>query len=109
MHEELLRHLVPGRKQHGGPVDAVEPKDVLREQVVHDGPELGLKILALTRVGQRAQVVDERVGPDVGDLALVPRQRDAPGLACARDAEVLEPAGDEGARLVEPEPGQHEV
>src|SRR5581483_8673993 len=47
--------------------------------------------------------------PDVGDLALVPRQRDAPGLARAADAEVVETPGDEGARLVVAIGRKHEV
>ena len=61
------------------------------------------------RVGERAQVVDERVGPDVGDLIRIPRDRDAPGLARAADREVLQAAGDEAPRLVVAEAGQHEV
>ena len=38
VHEQLLRHLVPGREQERGPVDAVEAEDVLRQQVPR-GPE----------------------------------------------------------------------
>ena len=61
------------------------------------------------RVGQRAQVVDERIGPDVGDLLRIPRDRDAPRLRRAADREVAQAARDEAPRLVVPEAGQHEV
>ena len=60
-------------------------------------------------VGQRTQVVDEGVGPDVGDLIRIPRDRDSPRLRRAADREVAQPARDEALRLVCPEPGQHEV
>ena len=78
----------------------MEPQDVLPDEVVHDRPEGRDEVFTRPRIGERAQVVDERVGPDVGDLALVPRERDSPGLARATDAEVAEPAGDECPRLV---------
>ena len=61
------------------------------------------------RVGERAQVVDERVGPDVGDLVRIPRDRDAPRLARAADREVLQAALDEAPRLVGAELRQDEV
>ena len=107
--EELLWHLVTGRQQHRRPVHAVEAEDVLAEHVPGRGPVLGYEVLARARVGERAQVVDERISPDVGDLALVPRQRDAPGLARAADREVLQAPRDEAPRLVVAERRQHEV
>ena len=73
------------------------------------GPVPGDEVLARTRVGQRAQVVDERVRPDVRDLVGVPRDRDAPRQALTADREVLQPARDERPGLVRPEPGQHPV
>ena len=81
----------------------------LAEQVAHLGPELLAEVLALSCVGQCAHIVDERVDPDVDDLALVPRDRDAPGLARAAEAEVLQAALDERARLVVTEARQDEV
>ena len=81
----------------------------LRHQVAHLGPERVAQILAGPCEGERAQIVDERVRPDVGDLPLVPRQRDAPGLARAADREVAQPARDEAPHLVEPERRLHEV
>src|SRR5690349_13381759 len=63
------------------------------------------QILSGSRIGERTDVVDERIGPDVGNLALIPGQRDPPWLAGARDAEVAKTAGDERARLVVAEVG----
>ncbi len=106
--EELLGHLVAGRQEHRGPEHAMEAEDALAEHVTGGRPVHRNEILARPRVGERAQVVDERVSPDVGDLALVPGQRDAPGLARAADREVLEATGDEAPRLVVAEVRQHE-
>ena len=78
-------------------------------QVVDRGPVPRDEVLARPRVGQRAQVVDERVRPDVDDLLRVPRDGNAPRLTCAADREVLEPARDEAPGLVRAERGQHEV
>ena len=108
MDEELLRRVVARREQQRGPVDAVEAQDVLREQVADVRPE-DVEVLPGPRVRQRAEVVDERVGPDVGDLIRIPRDRDAPRLARAADREVAEAARDEAARLVVTELRQHEV
>ena len=79
------------------------------EQVMRHRPVAVAEVLARARVRERAQVVDERVGPDVRDLALVPRQRNPPRLAGARDAEVAQAACDERARLVVAEVGQDEI
>ena len=109
MDEDLLRHGVARGEQHRRPVDAVEPQDVLRHQMPHLGPERVAQILAGPCERERAQIVDERVRPDVGDLPLVPRQGNAPGLARAADREVAEPARDEALHLVEPKRRLHEV
>jgi hypothetical protein len=107
VHEELLRRVVAGGEQERGPVDAVEAEDVLPEQMPDLGPE-ALEVLA-GRVAEGAPVVDERVGPDVGDLLRIPRDRHAPGLRRPADREVAEAAPDEAARLVGAEPRQDEV
>ena len=109
VHEKLLRYVVSRRHEHCWPVHAVEAKDVLAEHVASCRPVRRHEVLTRTGVRERAQVVDERVSPDVGDLALVPRQRDAPGLARAADREVLQATRDEAPRLVVAERRQHEV
>src|SRR6516164_9623273 len=87
----------------------MEAQDVLREQVVDRGPILVPEVFARPRVRQCAEVVDERVDPDVRDLALVPGKRDSPRLSGPRDTEVAEPARDERPRLVEAEVRTDEV
>jgi hypothetical protein len=87
----------------------VEAEDVLADQVVDVGPEPLPQVLPFTRVRERAQVVDERVYPDIGDLLLVPGDRHAPRLPSTADAEILKAPLDEAARLVVPEPRQDEL
>jgi hypothetical protein len=74
---------------------------------MHSRPET-LEVLA-RRVVKRTQVIDESVGPDVGDLLGVPGNRYPPRLGCAADRKVAETALDEAARLVVAELRQHEV
>src|SRR5215831_20264199 len=107
--EQLLRHFIPGREEQRRPVDAVEAQDVLAEEMVDVGPEPLAQILAFARVRERAEVVDERVYPDIRDLPFVPRDRHAPRLAGPADAEILEAALDEAARLVVAEARQNEI
>ena len=109
MDEKLLWHLVAGREQEGRPVDAMEPQDVLPEEVANRGPEARPQILARPGIRERAPVVDERVRPDVCDLRLVPRDRDSPRLTRTADREVLQTAGDEAPSLVVAECREHEV
>src|SRR5438132_968370 len=64
----------------------------------------------LTRcIAEGAQVVDERVGPDVCNLLRVPWDRDPPCLRRPADRKVAEPAFNEAARLVVAELRQDEV
>ena len=59
--------------------------------------------------GQRAQVVDEGVRPDIRNLLGIPRNRDAPRLPGAADREVLQARRDEASRLVVAKAGLDEV
>ena len=106
MHEQLPRRLVARGEEQRRPVDAVEAEDVLRQEV-RRRPE-ALEVLAGC-VMERAQVVDERVGPDVGDLIGIPGDRHPPGLRRAADREIAQPALDEAAGLVVTEARQHEL
>src|SRR3954447_20008980 len=72
-------------------------------------PEALTEILALARVGKCTDVVDERVYPDIGDLLLVPGDRNAPRLAGTADAEIRQAALDEAPRLVVAEARQDEI
>ena len=87
----------------------MELENVLRQEVPHLRPETGPEVLARAGEGERAPVVDERVDPDVDNLIRVPRNRYAPVLRGPADADVVEPAFDEAARLVVPEAGEHDL
>ena len=109
MHEDAGRQLLPGRQQHGRPVDGVKPQHALAEQVdavprpgppAPVGPAMGWATLA---VAQRRHVVAQRVEPHVDDLVRVAGHRDAPAAGPAgwpRHGEVRQPAVDEPEHLV---------
>ena len=65
-------------------------------------PELRRQVLAGIGEGQRRVVVQQRVEPDVEDVAGVPRDLDAPGQLGAAEADVVQAARDERVRLVVP-------
>ncbi len=98
MHGDVGGRLEPGGQQHRRPVHAVEPQDVLADDVVAGPP--GGEAVGVGAVAHGGQVVDQGVEPDVGDVRRVPRDRDAPGDRAAADREVLEPAPDEPQGLV---------
>ena len=106
--EDLARELDVRRHQHRGPEDRVELEDVLADDVERR-PERVRQVLALAREGQGRVVVQERVEPDVEDVALVPRHLDAPGQLGAAERDVVEAAVDERQRLVVAGARRHEV
>ena len=106
--EDLRRRLDAGRHAHGGPPDAVELEDVLADQVVRGAPPRRERGGVAAVAGHR-QVVDERVVPDVEDVAAVPRHRHAPGERGAGDRDVAQAAPDEAERLVALGRRAHEV
>ena len=73
------------------------------------GQNRGTRFSPGSRVRERAQVVDERIRPDVRDLVGVPGDRDPPRLPGTTDREVLEAPRDERPGLVGPKPGEDEV
>ena len=73
---EVLVERDARRLEHGRPVDAVGLQDVLADQVLRHRPESPEELPV--RVAERADVVDQGVEPDVGDVLVVEGQRDAP-------------------------------
>src|SRR5438128_5980855 len=59
------------------------------------------------RTAGRREVVDQRIEPDVYGLLRVAGERDAPGLALARDGNVLEARLDQAQHLVAADFGLH--
>ena len=82
----------------------MEAEDVLADKVDIGGPgacklraEVGVGVGA---VADRGCVVEEGVEPDVDDLLLIPRERDAPAHARPRHRDVDEALAQEGHHLV---------
>ncbi len=78
-------------------------QDVLADQVVGSRPPL-VELQVVAPVAHGADVVHERVEPDVADIVLVEGQVDAPGHAALRprDAKVVQRLAQEAERLVAP-------
>ena len=96
----LLGQLDAGRHQHRRPEDGVELEDVLAHHVERRRPEALRQVLAVAREGERRVVVEQRVEPDVEDVARVPRDLDAPVELRAAERDVVQAAADERERLV---------
>jgi hypothetical protein len=96
---DRARQLDAGAHQERRPVDAVEARDVLADDV-----EVGRPPVAVALVGEAdgRQVVRERVEPDVDGVRLVARPGDAPRQARARHGDVLQPALEDAPDLVAP-------
>ena len=108
VHVELPGRCLAGGHQHGGPVHAVEPQDVLGQQMVDRRPPV-LEALAIRVVADGGHVVDQRVVPDVEHVTLGPRHGDAPLNGRSADRDVLKAATDQAERLVALALGLHGV
>jgi len=109
VHEDAGRQLLPGRQQHGRPVDGVKPQHALAKHVdpvPWSGPPAPVGLVtgwADLAVAQRRHVVAQRVEPHVDNLARVAGHRDAPAagpVGGPRHREVRQPAVDEPEHLV---------
>ena len=109
MDRHPLRRLEIGGQAEGGPDHRVELEDVLGQHVQAGGPVALAQILPLAGEGQRRDVVEQGVEPDVHPLLGVPGQRQPPFQRRPRKRDVFEAALDEGDRLVAAEVGHDEV
>src|SRR5205814_8568073 len=76
-------HSFPTRRSSD--LDRVKTQDVLADHVQIGGPE-GREFTAVgLRIADRAQIIDQRVEPDIYNVPGVARHRDAPREAGARD------------------------
>ena len=107
--EQVLRRLVAGGEQQRGPVHAVEFEDVLADELIAGRPERWDQVSMRIGIGQRRDVVQQRVEPHVEDLRVVPRHRHAPLQLGPCERNVLESLGDERPCLVEVALRHHEV
>src|SRR3954454_6038965 len=76
--EYVLGHDHVGEHQHRRPEDRVQTQDVLVDDLVGRRPELLGQVLALAREAEGGVVVEQRVEPDVEDVARIPGDRDPP-------------------------------
>jgi hypothetical protein len=81
--------------EHRGPDDGVEADDLLADKVDVGGPELIIIVVLVVHEAERRAVVEERVDPDVNDVAGVKVHGDTPGEARAGNAEVFKAGLDE--------------
>ncbi len=105
--EDTAGRLLAERHEHGRPDDRVEAEDVLAHEV-RRGPTAA-EPLVVDAVADGRDVVHQRLEPHVDHVALVPRDRDAPVEAGARDRQVLEAPADEREDLVARALGLDEV
>ncbi len=109
MDRHPLRRLEVRRPEQRRPDHRVELEDVLGHHVQVGGPVALGQVLALAGEAERGDVVEQRVEPHVHALLGVPGQPHPPLQLRPRERDVLEPALDEGDRLVAAELGHDEV
>ena len=92
--------------EHGRPNDAVEADNVLAHDVELRGPaigQLGTGLIGIDTVADGRHIVEQRVEPHVGHVALVERDLNAPVKARTAYGKVVEAAFDKTAHLVHAE------
>src|SRR5438270_9588322 len=97
--EDAMGRIDPRGHAHGRPPHAMEAKDLLADEMVHDRPPEG-EALGIGAVADGGGVVDEGVVPDVEDVAVGPGDGHAPGERGPGDADVLQALPYEAQRLV---------
>ena len=106
MGKDVLGQGLADGHEHGGPNDAVEADDVLTHDVELRGPaigQLGTRLVGVDTVADGRHIVEQRVKPYIGHMALVKRNLDAPVKARATHGKVVEAALDKAANLVHAE------
>ena len=91
----MLRQRHTHAHEHGRPDDGVEADDLLADEVYVRGPVFVVVVILLVHEAERRGVVEQRVDPDVDNMARVEIDRHTPGEAGTGDAEVFEARIDE--------------
>ena len=92
--------------EHGRPNNAVEADDVLTHNMELRGPaigQLGTGLVGVDTVADGGHIVEQRIEPHVGHVALVKRDLNAPVKARTAHGKVVEAALDKAAHLVHAE------
>ena len=97
MAEDLFRDRHAERMEHDDPVNAVEPDNILADDMDIRRPVFleQLAVIAVDIIAERSDIVRERVDPDIDDMIRIKRHRNAPLDRCARNAEIGKPLADE--------------
>ena len=112
MGKDVLGQGLANSHEHGGPNDAVEADDVLAHDVELCGPaigQLGTGLVGVDTVADSRHVVEQRVEPHVGHVALVERNLNTPVKARTAHGKVVETALDKAAHLVHAERGLNKI
>ena len=112
MGKNVLGQGLADSHEHGGPNNAVEADNVLAHDVELRGPaigQLGAGLIGVDAIADSRHVVEQRVEPHVGHMALVERDLDAPVKARAAHGKVVETALDKAAHLVHAERGLNKI
>ncbi len=99
MDHDLLRHGEVRRHQEGRPVDGVEPRDVLADDMGIRGPEAGARRIGIGKA-RGGEIVGQRVHPDIHHVLRIARNRDAPVEGGAADRKIVQTALHKGNDLV---------
>ena len=98
---DFLRQFHAQGHQNDRPDDAVEPDDLLADQMHVRRPELG-EFFPVMQIAGRRNIVGQRVEPDVDDVLSVEGNRNPPVERGAGHAKVFEALFDEIDHLVAP-------
>ena len=112
MGKDVLGQGLADSHEHGRPNDAMEADDVLAHDVELCRPaigQLGTGLVGVDTVTDSRHVVEQRVEPHVGHVALVERNLNAPVKAGAAHGKVVEAALDKAAHLVHAERGLNKI
>ena len=109
--EHVLGQRLANSHEHGRPNDAVEADDVLAHNVVLSGPTEGklcFGSIVVETITHSRHVVQQRVEPHIGHMAVIERHGNAPIEARTAHGKVVQTAFDEAAHLIHAEIGLHE-
>lgn len=102
----------PDGHEHGRPNNAVEADDILTHNMELRRPaigQLGAGLVGIDTVADGRHIVEQRVEPHVGHVALVKRNLNAPVKARTAHGKVVEAAFDKAAHLVHAERGLDKI
>ena len=109
MSEDGLRRRQASGHEQSRPVDGVEAKNILSDNVNVCRPGASYCIARLPRVARDCEIIGQRIDPDIHDVAIAAGHLDAPVETGAADRQIVEAAGDETDDLVAPGFGTDEI